>query len=338
MDRRDELMTVSENDIFIQNYRAVYNAMTAKPDCRSRAYTRNVIVEFGDICELNKRITDKFKKQYDNAGFSMNALISLKGREKLELPNWLSFEEHNWIESQVITGMVLTWEFNVLLPKYDVPQRHTLTIKISNGIRPEEIFALMLSGKLEQMDEIEQNVCPVVAKMDFVDTEIGNEVLNMVSDWVQGLKTSNYSKSPSMVFIRKYRKIVSYFIHYLTVLLSIFMTYIVLKKRLFYYKVDIIGELSISHVTDFAQWLLGCALVVFLLYKVSEVIANLTFRLLSDYGDAHVFEITKGDKNRQRDFVIKAHKERKKFLLEIIVTIGINILCGIVTTVITRGW
>ena len=70
--------------------------MTAKPDCRSKAYPENVIIYLEDINDLNHRIFEKFKTQYNNYGFVINVVVSIEGRQKLEFPTWRSFEEHTW--------------------------------------------------------------------------------------------------------------------------------------------------------------------------------------------------------------------------------------------------
>lgn len=44
----DELMEISDEEQFLRNYKAVYNAMTAKPDCRSKAYPKNVVISVDD--------------------------------------------------------------------------------------------------------------------------------------------------------------------------------------------------------------------------------------------------------------------------------------------------
>ncbi len=324
-------------EVLVRNYKAVYNAMTAKPDCRSKAYPKNVVISVDDIFELNNRIFEKFKSQYEDVGFSVNVVVSLQGREKLEFPNWRGFEEHSWSESSIITGMVLVWEFNIKLPKYKVPERHTLTVRLSNGIRPEEFFALVLSGKLDQVDEIEQNVCPIVAKMDFIDITIGNEVLNIVSEWVKGLKTSEDSQGNFMLLMRRYRKIIAYLINYITLLCSVLFSTIILKTFVLSFNKENIGSLTLNDSVEILELSIACIVACTVLYKVSEIIANLSFKLLNEFGDEHVFNLTKGDKNQQQKFRNKEKIDRKKFICNIFLTVLINILCGIVTYFLTKG-
>ncbi|MEZ3506842.1 MAG: hypothetical protein K1W10_07870, partial [Lachnospiraceae bacterium] len=56
--------------------------------------------------------------------------------------------------------------------------------KISNGLRPEEMLNLIFSGKIEDFEEIETNTFPVAARVDFIEPILGDELLNIVSEWI----------------------------------------------------------------------------------------------------------------------------------------------------------
>ena len=337
IEKGSELMEISSQEKFLKNYKAVYNAMTAKPDCRSKAYPKNVIVSIDDIIELNDKIFEKFKTQYETIGFSSSILVSFKGRDKLEFPNWISFSEHNWTESSTITNMILVREFNIKLPKYNVPQRHTLTVKLSNGIRPEEMFALMLSGKLEEVDEIDQNLCPIVAKMDFIDMVIGNEVLGIVSEWVKSLKSSNLDKNKFIQCLQKNKRKLAYFINYFTLFFAIICSTINLNYIINSFNVNSIGELSPLQTNTVINITIFCVILCMIIYKLTEICAQFIFNILSNYGDEHIFNITKGDKNQQDAYRKKEQNDRKKIVWNLIITILINIACGITTYFITKG-
>lgn len=332
-----ELMEVSSQEEFLKNYKAFYHAMTAKPDCKSKAYPRNVVVEIDDIFDLNSRIFEKFKNQYENIGASCNIFVSLKGREKLEFPNWKSFEEHTWTETSTITGMIMVWEFNVKLPRYQVPQRHTLTVKVSNGMRPEEMISLMISGKLEEVEEIDQNICPVVAKIDFVDVVIGNEVLGIVSEWVKGLKSSDSDKGKMMMFMQRHKRKVAYLIKYFTLFCSIICGIKIVNALFTNFSVDTFGELKIVQVSSILNAIVFCGLACFVVCKLTGVFAQYVFKILAEYGGEHIFCLTKGDRNEQERYRKEQQKDKKKVCLNFCVTIFINIVCGILTYFITKG-
>lgn len=75
MGENTNLLNVSETEKFITDYKAVYQAMTAKHDCKSRIFSRKVKVRLEDIIDLNDRVTDKLRN-YQDAGFSISATAS----------------------------------------------------------------------------------------------------------------------------------------------------------------------------------------------------------------------------------------------------------------------
>lgn len=90
----NQLMKISDEEAFVKNFKAVYNAMTAKPDCKSRVFSRNVNINLKDIYALNDMIVEKFKSHYDDAGFSISMKASdgleyIKGQRKANLPKFL---------------------------------------------------------------------------------------------------------------------------------------------------------------------------------------------------------------------------------------------------------
>lgn len=332
-----QLLTISSDEQFLKNFKAVYTAMTAKPDCRSKAYPTNVIIGLDDIYDLNERICEKFKVQYENIGFSVNVNVTIEGRQKLEFPTWLSFQEHKWAESEIITGIVLTWEFNIKLPKISVPQRHTLTVKLSNGIRPEEMIGLILSGKLEKMQEVEQGVCPVVARVDFVDPGIGNEVLEIVSVWVKGLRRCDFEKGKITLFLQRNKRKLAYVLNYSTTLVALVCALVIVNRFLLSLSISTLGEFQVSQLCQLINLIFRCGVFCFLVNKVSELFCNAIFKILTEYGDEHTFDITKGDKKQQEKFRNNEKKDRMKILVNFSFNVLINIVCGIVTYFVTEG-
>lgn len=122
MSSRDEqLIEIQPDEQFLKNYQAVYYAMNAKPDCKSKLFPKKVIVSLQDLCNLNERITDKFKAHYDNAGFRINVCVSYKNRESVEFDSWTTFEEYSWNTEKKIESILIVWEYNAKLPQYRLP-------------------------------------------------------------------------------------------------------------------------------------------------------------------------------------------------------------------------
>ena len=132
MDRNTEVMKISDYELFYKNFKATYISMTAKPECRSKLFLRKIRVKKDDIVELNHQVVEKFKNHFEDTGFSINVIVKFRGRDILEFPNWLSFEEYNCVESNPIQSITIYWEYYLKLPQYKVPQKHVLVVKISD--------------------------------------------------------------------------------------------------------------------------------------------------------------------------------------------------------------
>lgn len=93
-------------------------------------------------------------------------------------------------------------------------------------------------------------------------------------------------------------------------------------------------ELTSNHLIYLLDFLFKFCILIFFVYKLSQLISNFIFKTLEDVGENHVFEITKGDK-KEIDR-IKKNEDRKKrhVIINLIITIIINIACGVLTNMI----
>ena len=73
---------------------------------------------------------------------------------------------------------------------------------------------------------------------------------------------------------------------------------------------------------------------MFLIYKLTQLISNYIFKTLGDVGENHVFEITKADKKEIERIQDDEIKNKKHIILNLVLTILINIACGVITNMI----
>ena len=71
--------------------------------------------------------------------------------------------------------------------------------------------------------------------------------------------------------------------------------------------------------------------------KIIYIFCNSIFKILTEYGNAHIFNITKGDKKQQEKFRKEEKHDRKKIAWNFGITVFLNILCGVITYYITKG-
>ncbi|MFR7589811.1 MAG: hypothetical protein ACLUVC_00060 [Longibaculum sp.] len=325
------VMTISEHQQAMENFKAFYFQMNAKPDCKSIVYNSNIRIDKSDLIDLSKRVVDKFKNHYNDEGYKINIHLTFSNKKTVEFTTWESFIEYVWPNTK-LGSITIEWEYMLELPGYKYPQLHRLIVKISDGIRPEEMLNLLISGRLENIDEIENGIYPLAARVDFVNNVISDELLQIVRDWANGVRL--VSKNRKFLFrLRKVRRQVAYFLNYLTTFVAMFCGLIYINISLSNNPFKII-ELSSIDIKKYINSIFVFVLFVFVVYKVSQLISNYIYKSLEDFGENHVFEITKNDKKEIKQIELDDEKKSKHIVFNFILTIILNIACGIIASMI----
>lgn len=198
-----EMVKAMDIDNFITAYKSVFHAMTASAESKSAVFDRRVLVEMSDLNELYDRITEKLQKQYKNAGNKVKINVSFDGRSNYTFDNWTDFEKKDWFETKPITSIIIKWEYHIMMPEYPIPQPHVLLVKISNGLKPEQFINLIFTGKIENIELLEEELYPVVARVDYINHDLGDELLNIVREWDKGLRIQAESEHAFVKSLRK---------------------------------------------------------------------------------------------------------------------------------------
>lgn len=328
--RDNSLMQVQPDEQFLKNYQAVYYAMNAKPDCIWKVFPKQSIIEMDDLHDLNRKITEKFKAHYEEAGFMINVTVAFSDRTSIDFNSWTTFESYDWTDKRVVDNIIIKWEYNAKLPQYQLPQKHTLVVRLANEISPEEMINLVVTGKLEEMKQIEQESCPIIARVDFINSILAEELINIVDEWQEGLASWENEEPAWFKGIRKFRRAIAYVVNYLTVLITILLSLKYLAKILTSLNVTTLGELKIE---TFKHILICGIILVFLCWIVDKVfgmVANIIFITLGNYKNCHTFNITKGDKNKCKQIKDKFKKSKFKVCLNLIFTLIFNVICSII--------
>ncbi|VUZ28551.1 Uncharacterised protein [Acetobacterium wieringae] len=327
------LMKIEEEERRLKEYQTYLYMFNGKPDSISKIFTKPVVVKIEDIHFLNERITKKIKNHYDDKVFATSVHVSFQNKESKDFGTWDGFKVHNWYESEKITNIVITWEFFVKLPIYENPQRHKLIVKMSSSMKPEEMLNLILTGNIEDMDEIEQEFFPIVTRVDFIDRDLGDELINIVKSWVDGLvKNFGNENSKSMTFFKKHKRIVA-------LLINNFFTFVLLFLGVFLFNISLgnldvvfIGAMSVEKFKVLFNLLFIYCFVIFTSNWISKQLARSIYAKLSEMGDVHIFNITKGDINEQKRLENKDKDNKKGIIGRAVFNVILNIGCGLLVT------
>lgn len=325
----EQLLNKSPEELAITNNRAMFYRFLARPDSITKVFNKTAVLDIQDIRDLNQRVSEKLS-HYQEAGYLIQTNVKFADGKTRSFPDWSSFDTHDWYESEHINNMVITWSFNAVFPGRDEPQMHTLMVKLSNGLRPEEMLNLVFTGKIEDIEEMDNNLFPIVTRVDFVDRVLADELLFLVEEWVKTLKESELQKTPVMLFLQKNKAKVASLMSWVTNIVIMCTSVIMTGNYIAKLPFKTVGDITPDNLIKIIYALFICSATWIFGKKLVGRLTDTLFERLRLYGDNALFNITKGDKNRQEKIIRKEKRNKKAIIWNLIVTICINILCGFI--------
>jgi len=144
-----------------------------------------------------------------------NVTVSASKHKAYTFDSFKLFVTHGWNNMpEYVNNITLSWDFFVTVEGYKRPQRHKLTVKITEGLKLEEVLGLFFSGRIEDIQEIEEQQATIIAQMDFIENRLGQEFINIVGEWVETLVRAYTDKNKFVLFLKRHRKMVAYYFNY----------------------------------------------------------------------------------------------------------------------------
>lgn len=328
-------LSIPDEEKELNLFRAMYYQLNAKPDSMSKVFPKQFILSREDIIELNDRVKDKIRMHcQEHDGYIATITVSLSNRKIINFKYWEEFIAYQWNENAHIKSIILKWNFNVRMPQYKYPQNHALMVKISSGLRPEEMLNLIFSGQIEDFEEIETNTFPVAARVDFIEPLLGEELLNVVAKWVDGMPRSSSQKNPFLMFLRKYRKKVAYYFNYVAFFLLLALSTAIVNRILGSFDVQQFSKISIDQFRYLMNWIVLLAIILVVALKILDRIAQKVYNKLEEYGNNFIFNITKGDRTKQTEIYNNAKENAKAIIFNLVASIVFNVLCSVISAFI----
>lgn len=312
-----------------QELKALFHLLNGKPDSSLKIFPKDVKIYLKDLAVLYENMNEKLD-QYDLAGREISIDIKFENNKIKTYSDWNSFFNANWEIPESIESMIIKWDFLIKLPHYDVPQRHTAVIRLASGLKAEQVFQLLLTGKIEDMDAIEQKLAPVICKIDFVNYRLAEELINIVDEWNKGLKLADNINN-KLVWVRQHKMAVANAIRYITPWVFIIMATLVGNYFITKQSITYLGEITIKQFQLISIYLV----VVGIIYSIGKRIAFTTGKKVLEsaveYGEIFTFEITRGDTNKEEQLKQANEKHIGRILKGITYTILINCIYGIIS-------
>lgn len=327
--KNTDLLMRDPEETKLTEYRSIFYRFLAKSDSVTKVFNKTAVIEIGDIYALNDRVCEKLC-HYEEAGFIIQINVKFSNGKTRTFPDWNSFYGHKWYEPESINNINIVWEFNAIFPGLKEPQRHTLMVKLSNGLRPEEIINLIFTGKIEEIEEMDNNLFPIVARVDFVDRVLGDELLNIVGEWVKTLKEPVIQKSRFMLCLKKNKGKISSIVNLITNMSIMLSSVYILGGYISHLGFSKIMDITNQQFVHIVYATFTCCAVWVFGRKIVGTLTDFLFEKLRVYGENALFDITKGDQNKQNK--IKRQEETNKIVIlgNLILTIIINVGCGLI--------
>lgn len=308
-----------------EQLKSLFYLFAGKPDSRIKVFHKPVFIERNDIVELNDCITRKLKTH--NIDSQITSLtIGYIGSDIQEYGTWEEFTLHHWQDPECIEELVIKWDFMVSLESYEIPQRHTLMVRISSDMKPGKFFQMMVSGNSDDFDKVDVLSAPAFCRVDFINAQISKELINEVSDWFKGRKQPVLIPS-AYYWFKKRRQGIAELLHYSALLMYGFVW---VAAFLWVGTNSYEVEMPMQHI---AIWLFVGVTVLTPIHKVGHILASRIYAALDELeGSKVVFELTSGDKKKNSELIDTNKQQGKKFIRESIWSLALNIAAGLIAT------
>lgn len=317
----------------MKELQSLYYAFNARPDTITKLYDNKVILEMSDISNLESMINEKLALHQREGQVGRSYVTVVTDRHKIyNFDNFKLFKEHDWKINESIENITLVWDFYIVVDSYENPQRHKLTVKLSSGLRPEEVLNLIFSGKIEDMQEMETQQATIIAQMDFIEHRLGQEFLNIVDEWVRSLRTHN-EKNRCMLWLKKKRKVVAYFVNYVLFFVSILTFLIGFNVFTKNFNLQKISEFTINNFNYCVNYIVISIIVCCIILNRGESVAQKIFRRLTEYGDDFIFNITNKDRKKYETVSRIEQKNVMHVVFDLLFSLILNVICGIIASI-----
>lgn len=309
----------------MQNANSILALMHGKTDSICRVYNKEIFIDMDKLGNLNELVHEKISL-HNVPACTLSITITLTNKKIFEFTTWDQFRNFKWNYTNIHTKSVyLQWDFFLQLDGFAVPQKHSLSVRISSQPNSSEILKAMFTGGLDEIDSVDVNTSTLICKVDFINNVLAEELIHVVERWYENCEPAIKVKGRFIQFAYKFRRLLAHIFEWtvgilLILLLAVFM------------KLFLLTDNSTNYLTDIGHFVILSFLCFMPLYQIYSYLTNrcgaLIFNKLEDIMDIHVFKITNGDEKHSQK-IYKRSKITREMIM-IISGICFDIILGIV--------
>ncbi|MGL5068464.1 MAG: hypothetical protein ACRC6T_11710 [Sarcina sp.] len=313
-----------------KDMQALFSLFNGRPEGKTKILTKAVKISRSDILELRESMKEKLE-QYNVPAEIEAVSIRFEGNQFEDFSNWENFNQYKFDTSKVIESMILKWDFMIKFNQYLVPQRHTVIVRLASGLNPEQFLKMMITGTIEDIESIDKNFAPIMCSVSFVNHMISEEIVSLVENWGKGLEQAQ-TLDIKFKALKRYKHQISKTINIVTKAIGVITIAVFFNLFLKSFGIVNITGLTLKHM----QQIVFATAIGYIVFTGMKMFANKISRecneSFSQYGEVFTFNLTKGDKIRQKEVDKQNEKQKNRVKKNLLLTLLINIICSLIAT------
>lgn len=328
-----QIQLVEQENIFLpdnnnlKNASAILSLLHGKADSNCKIFKKPILVDKLNLQNLNQDIINKLNL-HQVSDIVTNIDVSFANRHLLTFKSWNDFAEHDFaMDNSKIQSIVLQWDFFIKLDHYQMPQRHTLNVRIASTPKPSDIFKVLISGGFDEEHDIDIQGSTMIARVDFINNTLAEELLNVVSKWNELCDVAYTTQDKFRQFLFTNRTLLANLTEFFFMLSLVSAVGILMKLFEFGKSIELNSEVFL--------FLVLLSIPVSTLFKdIGRHFGKKMYNKLDDVIEVHVFNISKGDIKMIEK--IKRTSQYKKEIIGFIVNILVSIALSVVFLLIDK--
>lgn len=321
-----QVITIDNNEDMKEAIKPMFYLLTGKPDNLFKIYDRDVIITPESIRELNEMVHEKLD-HFEVNGLVFTATIAYQNNKVIEFGNWNEFDLFRWNIPDVTKSIVIKWDFLISLPEYGAPQRHSITLRIAQGTSQKEMLMLMLNNNIEELENIDLNNSPIFCRVDFINTLLGTEIIELIDRWNKSRKRPTNHSRLSTFFYKKRRLFANIIEHSF----PIFVFILILSSINFMVTTFHFENLSSEAIKPYLYWLVIVTILFTTCKKGSYYLAKKFYSSIVESRQYNIFRLTNGDYNKQQEIEKITSAKSFQFIISISLSLFINVSTGLIS-------
>lgn len=294
--------------------------LNGKSESISRVYDKEIIVDLEQLNILNSMMESKFQLHDITVNVTtVNVFFTNKSSKNFK--SWDDFKNFDYsTQNSSVRSIVIEWDFMVKI-NYAIPQRHTVTVKISSFLNPSDMFKILLSGGLDERDDMEIQAATMYGKVNFVNHTLAEELLNVIDEWNNLCETAISKRSNFTKYISERSTACANISELSIIVLWAILTATVLK-------ILISKNILVLSAETILYLIIALIPLSSVFRGTAREFGKKVYSKLQLVTQSHVFNLTRGDKKEYEKIKEKSNytKELIAFIANIVISIVISIV------------